>query len=128
MARMTCIRCGEPECVCKEEAFVDRRNKEIEEMEALRISVHPIVERKRFLAQLLFSPGEIDKRELFRDTYQLQGSYTLTELQRIFEGYCGAELDKRNFRKKLFALDVVKPTGKFAKGQGRPAELYEVIG
>jgi 8-oxo-dGTP diphosphatase len=52
-------------------------------------------------------------------------AFTLTELQRAHEFLLGRELDKRNFRKKLLALDVIEATGETKRsGPYRPARLY----
>lgn len=57
----------------------------------------------------------------------LPESFTLTELQQVFEQVQGATLDKRNFRKRILALDLVAPTGEQRKGgPHRPAALYRV--
>jgi 8-oxo-dGTP diphosphatase len=57
----------------------------------------------------------------------LPASFTLTELQRACEAVSGAAIDKRNFRKKLKALDLVEPTGEGARrGPHRPAQLYRM--
>ena len=54
-------------------------------------------------------------------------SFTLSELQRVHECIFGAPLDKRNFRKKILALDLLKPTGEERRdGPHRPAKLYRV--
>jgi 8-oxo-dGTP diphosphatase len=51
--------------------------------------------------------------------------FTLTELQRVHERILGIELDKRNFRKKTLALDLLEPTGEERRdGPHRPARLY----
>ena len=58
----------------------------------------------------------------------LPKEFTLTELQHIYEVVLGKKLDKRNFRKKLLALDLLKKTGKRRGGaSNRPAELYTFI-
>ncbi len=57
----------------------------------------------------------------------MPASFTLTELQLACEAVSGAPIDKRNFRKKLKALDLVEPTGKARRnGPHRPAQLYRV--
>ncbi len=58
--------------------------------------------------------------------YQLMPKeFTLTELQKAYQIILSKELDKRNFRKKLFELDLVKETGKMKSGAiHRPAKLY----
>ncbi len=51
--------------------------------------------------------------------------FTLSELETVYESLLKTDLDKRNFRKKILKLDVIKPLGrKKAHGAHRPAELY----
>ena len=46
-------------------------------------------------------------------------------LREIYEAILGRGLDKRNFRKKILSLGLLKSTGKKrAEGAHRPAELY----
>ena len=53
--------------------------------------------------------------------------FTLSALQRVYEIIGGAELDKRNFRKSILGLDVLRETGRRqAQGAHRPAMLYRV--
>lgn len=55
-------------------------------------------------------------------------AFTLPELQRAYEVIGGAPIDKRNFRKRIQALDVIEPTGEQSRAAGRrPAMLYRVI-
>lgn len=50
---------------------------------------------------------------------------TLAELQDVYEIILGRPLDKRNFRRKVLALDVLEPTGEERReGPGRPAALH----
>lgn len=58
--------------------------------------------------------------------YLLAKHFTLSELQAVYEVILKKEFDKRNFRKKILALGVVKETGKMQEGvKNRPAALYE---
>ena len=53
--------------------------------------------------------------------------FTLGELQKVYETILGEPLDKRNFRKRLMALDCLKDTGQSRRnGNHRPARLYAV--
>ena len=53
--------------------------------------------------------------------------FTLTELQQACETVAGTPIDKRNFRKKLNALELVEATGEERRdGPHRPAKLYRV--
>jgi len=52
--------------------------------------------------------------------------FTLSELQKNYEIILGEKLDKRNFRKKILALNLVKNTHKKTSGKAhRPAHLYQ---
>lgn len=55
----------------------------------------------------------------------LPEEFTLGELQQVYEVVLRRDIDKRNFRKKIQALDIVKPLDKKRKGQAhRPAQLW----
>lgn len=55
--------------------------------------------------------------------------FTLSELQRIYEIILGESLDKRNFRKRILALEQVEETAQFRKNRAhRPARLYRYTG
>ena len=51
--------------------------------------------------------------------------FTLTELEQIYESILEANLDKRNFRKKILKLGILKELPKKkSSGRSRPAKLY----
>ncbi len=54
----------------------------------------------------------------------LKKEFTLTELQLVYEIILGRSFDKRNFRKKILSLDIVKETKRKVTGAFRPATLY----
>lgn len=55
----------------------------------------------------------------------LPPQFTLTELQTVYEAILGKRLDKRNFRKKVLSLNLVKPLEKkTVRGAHRPAKLH----
>lgn len=55
----------------------------------------------------------------------LPETFTLSDLQDGYEIILGKLLDKRNFRRKVLALDILEPTGEERReGPGRPAALY----
>lgn len=57
----------------------------------------------------------------------LSESFTLHELQDIYQIICQEELDKRNFRKWILSLDQIVETGeKRTGGAHRPAKLYKM--
>ncbi len=51
--------------------------------------------------------------------------FTLTELQQVYEAILDKKLDKRNFRRKLALLKVLRPTREYRHGGRRPARLYQ---
>ena len=76
--------------------------------------------RKRLVAKIGYSAA----------AFQLVPAYfTLGELQNVYEITVGERVDKRNFRKKILAMDHVEHTGKFSKNRShRPARLYRYTG
>jgi 8-oxo-dGTP diphosphatase len=55
----------------------------------------------------------------------LPPKFTLSQLQRLYEAILERPLDKRNFRKKMLSLGLLKSEGqKRAAGAHRPARLY----
>jgi len=55
----------------------------------------------------------------------LPKKFTLSQLQRVHEAILGVALDKRNFRKRVDALGVVRPLNEVAHdGTGRPGQLF----
>ncbi len=53
--------------------------------------------------------------------------FTLSELQHVYEVILREQIDKRNFRKRILSLNLIKETGKERKaGAHRPAKLYRV--
>lgn len=54
--------------------------------------------------------------------------FTLSELQTIYETILGEPLDKRNFRKRILALEFIEQTEQYSrKSSHRPARLYRYI-
>jgi 8-oxo-dGTP diphosphatase len=57
----------------------------------------------------------------------LPEKFSLTALQRVYEMILGRPLDKRNFRRKLTVLQIVKPLKELDRtGNHRPARLYQL--
>jgi 8-oxo-dGTP diphosphatase len=55
----------------------------------------------------------------------LPEEFTFSELQETYEAILGKVLDKRNFRKKILSLGILKETGHIKKlGKARPAEMF----
>src|SRR5579864_261295 len=54
----------------------------------------------------------------------LPEKFTMTELQEVYEAILGKKLDKRNFRRKLALLKILKPLAEYRRGGQRPAQLH----
>jgi len=55
-------------------------------------------------------------------------TFTLSELQAVYEILLDEELDKRNFRKWILALEQVEETGELRRtGNHRPARMYRLM-
>lgn len=54
----------------------------------------------------------------------LPDTFTLPELQLVYEAIGNRKLDKRNFRKRLLAQGILSASGERRSGVGRPAQLY----
>jgi 8-oxo-dGTP diphosphatase len=56
----------------------------------------------------------------------LPRKFTIKQLQKLYEIVLGRQLDNRNFRKKIFAMDVLRELGEIQKGvPHRAARLYK---
>jgi 8-oxo-dGTP diphosphatase len=87
------------------------------------------------MPRLAFDHGKIVTYALERLRYKteyapvafqlLPRTFTLSELQEVYEVILEKVLDKRNFRRKILGLDIVEDTGELrSEGRGRPAALY----
>ncbi len=56
----------------------------------------------------------------------LPKKFTLSELQRIYEIVFNKKFDKRNFRKKILSLNILKKEGKKRNVSHRPPQLYSL--
>jgi ADP-ribose pyrophosphatase YjhB (NUDIX family) len=54
----------------------------------------------------------------------LPAEFTLGELQEVYDIILGRHLDRRNFRKKILALRLLRPLRRQRRGPHRPARLY----
>jgi 8-oxo-dGTP diphosphatase len=57
----------------------------------------------------------------------LPREFTLSELQRVYEVILNKRLDKRNFRRKIGLLGIVRATGRSKSDGRRPAKLYSFV-
>jgi len=54
----------------------------------------------------------------------LAETFTLAELQQVYEVILDRSLDRRNFRKKVLSMGLLKPLASKRLGAHRPAQLY----
>ena len=54
----------------------------------------------------------------------LPQKFTLSELQAVYEAILGRRLDKRNFRRKIALLGILKPLREWQRTGRKPAQLY----
>jgi 8-oxo-dGTP diphosphatase len=57
----------------------------------------------------------------------LPEKFSLTELQEVYEAILVKKLDKRNFRRKMSLLKILKPLPEYRRGGQRPAQLYRFV-
>jgi len=57
----------------------------------------------------------------------LPEKFTLSELQEVYEAILGRKLDKRNFRRKIMLLKILKPVSQYRSTGRRPARLYKFV-
>jgi 8-oxo-dGTP diphosphatase len=57
----------------------------------------------------------------------LPEKFSLSELQAIYEAILDHPLDKRNFRKRILAAGLLKPSGRRIGDRHRPAQLYRFV-
>ena len=57
----------------------------------------------------------------------LPAQFTLSELQAVYEAILDKKLDKRNFRRKIAMLKILKPERDYRRGGQRPARLYRFV-
>jgi 8-oxo-dGTP diphosphatase len=68
----------------------------------------------------------INKLQYTNAAYSLLPEFfTLTDLQQVYESILGRRLDKRNFRRRMLASDLLVETKRTSTaGRHRPARLY----
>jgi 8-oxo-dGTP diphosphatase len=93
---------------------------ELQHLPALAFDHNEIIDlaHRRLIAKLDYSTI----------AFQFMGdTFTLSELQRVYQTLLGHSLDKRNFRKRILSLDLIEETGKLRRtGKHRPAREYRV--
>jgi 8-oxo-dGTP diphosphatase len=92
---------------------------------------------ERVAVPLAFDHAEILKAAVLRlrskveytslPAFLMPSEFTLTELQHTYEIVLGRDLEKKAFRTRILATDLVEEVpGRMREGQGRPAQLYRL--
>ena len=58
--------------------------------------------------------------------FLMPDEFTLTELQHTYETLLARELEKKAFRTRLLAADLLEPVPRMKSGANRPAQLYRL--
>jgi len=87
------------------------------------------------LPKLAYDHADIAKYALQRLRWKLEYTnvvyslmpkhFTLSQLRRVYEIILGRKIDRRNFQRKVLALNLLRLTRKKQIGKHRPARLYE---
>jgi 8-oxo-dGTP diphosphatase len=99
-------------------AIAETRWVAVDDMPVLALDHAAIVTlaRRRLAAKLAYSTIALQL---------MPECFTLSQLQAVHEIILGELLDKRNFRKRILALDCIEATGEMARQYGhRPARLF----
>jgi ADP-ribose pyrophosphatase YjhB (NUDIX family) len=94
------------------------------------------VEGTRVKERLAFDHADLLKAALMRlrnkveytslPGFLMPGEFTLTELQRVYEVVLGRTLEKKAFRTRILATDLVEEVPRMKEGRSRPAQLYRL--
>jgi 8-oxo-dGTP diphosphatase len=109
-------------------ALVDRETSEVVEGDTAWHSVDdlpPLPPRQRAMLDGVLTSlrARLDQSPLA--FHLLPSTFTLTQLQEIYELLLGRRLHKASFRRSLHAAWLVEPTDEWrSEGRGRPAQLF----
>ena len=57
----------------------------------------------------------------------LPEKFTLVQLQEVYEAILGKKLDKRNLRRKMAMLKILKPLDEYQPSARRPVQLFRFV-
>jgi ADP-ribose pyrophosphatase YjhB (NUDIX family) len=94
------------------------------------------VDGARVREPLAFDHAELLKAAILRlrnkveytslPAFLMPSEFTLTELQRVYEIVLGRALEKKAFRTRILATDLVEEVPRMREGRSRPAQLYRL--
>lgn len=94
------------------------------------------IDGQRVKEKLGFDHGEILKAAVARlrgkveytslPAFLMPHEFTLTELQRIYETLLGRPIEKKSFRTRILATDLLEEVPRLKEGANRPAQMYRL--
>ena len=94
------------------------------------------VDGTRVSERLAFDHPELLKAAILRlrnkveytslPAFLMPSEFTLTELQHVYEIVLGRALEKKAFRTRILATDLVEAVPRMKEGRSRPAQLYRL--
>jgi hypothetical protein len=94
------------------------------------------VEGQRVREKLAFDHADILKTAVSRlrskveytslPAFLMPGEFTLSELQRVYEITLGRPLEKKAFRTRILATDLLQEVPRRREGANRPAQLFKL--
>jgi 8-oxo-dGTP diphosphatase len=94
------------------------------------------IEGTRVKEKLAFDHSEILKAAITRlrskveytslPAFLMPHEFTLTELQRIYETLLDRPIEKKSFRTRVLAADLLEPVDRHKEGANRPAQLFRL--
>jgi 8-oxo-dGTP diphosphatase len=94
------------------------------------------IEGARVKERLAFDHSEILKAAISRlrskveytslPAFLMPYEFTLTELQRIYETLLDRPIEKKSFRTRVLAAELLEPVDRHKEGANRPAQLYRL--
>lgn len=94
------------------------------------------IDENRVKERLAFDHTELLKAALLRlrnkveytslPAFLMPAEFTLSELQRVYEVVLGRALEKKAFRTRILATDLLEELPRMREGRSRPAQLFRV--
>jgi 8-oxo-dGTP diphosphatase len=94
------------------------------------------IDGQRVREKLAFDHAEILKAAVARlrskveytslPAFLMPHEFTLTELQRIYETLLGRPIEKKSFRTRILATDLLEEVARRKEGANRPAQMYRL--
>jgi 8-oxo-dGTP diphosphatase len=95
---------------------------------------NPLTLTRQSLYDLVWSKPIFDLAKRLRNkveytslpAFLMPPEFTLTELQTIYEILLDRSIEKKSFRTRILASDLLEQVNRFKAGANRPAQLYRI--